>query len=108
MHGPAIVMVRVVCLSLCVSHANVFETKMDIWLLGNSNRNLGFPIQDLSSDLRAKVRFRHFGCFRVGTSPIVTNMDNYGPCQWVIGHRHRSGIIELTFSYDHTQADFHR
>jgi len=37
------------------------------------NRNLGFPIQNLSSDSRLEVRFRHFGCFWVSTLPVATD-----------------------------------
>jgi len=48
--GLAMVMVHA-CPSVCLSHANISKTKRDyIWLLGNSNRNPGFPIQNLPSD----------------------------------------------------------
>jgi len=30
------------CPSDCLSHTNISETKQDLWLLGNSNRKLGF------------------------------------------------------------------
>jgi len=72
MWGPAIVMVRVVRQSVCLSHANIYETKRERHMV---NRNPGFPIQNLPSDSRSEVRFRHFGCFRFGTiSPIQTEM----------------------------------
>jgi len=77
MWGPAIVMVRVDRLSVCHARISPKLRKIDIWLLGNSNRKAGFPIQNLPSflqDLRSEIRFRHFGCFRVGTSPIQTEM----------------------------------
>jgi len=74
MWGPAIVMVRVVRPSVC--HMQIFPklSGIDLWLLGNSNRNQGFPIPNLPSDSRREVRFRYFGCFRVGISPIQTEM----------------------------------
>jgi len=50
-----------VCLSVCLSHANISETnrdsQIDVWLLGNSNRNQGFPIENLPSDSRCDVQF---------------------------------------------------
>jgi len=65
MWRPALVMVCVVCRFVCLSHTNISETKRDramvtIW---SSNRNPGFPIQNLPSDLRPEVQFRHFGRF---------------------------------------------
>jgi len=57
-----------VCLSVTREYPKLSE--IDIWLLRNSNRNPGFPIQNLPSDSRSEVRFRHFGSSRVGTSPI--------------------------------------
>jgi len=71
----AIVMVCVVRLSVYHIRISPKISEIDVWLLGNSNRNLGFPIQNLPSDSRSEVRFRHFGCFRVGTSPIQTEME---------------------------------
>jgi len=91
MWGPAIVMVSVVCLSVCLSHANISETKQSVWLLGNSNRKPDFPIQNLPSDLRSEVRFRHFGCFRVGTLPIQTEMGQWASecSEWINGNSHQ-------------------
>jgi len=75
MWGPAIVMDRVVCLFVRLSHANVFETKrIDVWLLENLNRKWGFLIQNLASDSRSEVCFHHFVCFWVGTSPTQTEI----------------------------------
>jgi len=69
MWGPAIEVVVVVCLCVCpsVCHMQISPqlSEIDVWLLGNSNRNPGFPIQNLPSDLRSEVRFCHFGFFRV-------------------------------------------
>jgi len=50
--GPAIVMVTL-SVHLCVCHMQVSMklSKINVWLLGNSNRNPGFPIQNLPSDL---------------------------------------------------------
>jgi len=33
-------------------------------------------IHNLPSDPRSVVRFRHFGCLRVGTSPLVREIKN--------------------------------
>jgi len=92
MLGPAIVMVHA-CLfvrsSVCLSCPYIFETEIDVWLLGNSNRNPGFPVQNLPSDSRSEVRFCHFGCFRVGTSPIQTEIGSW-PSEWISGNSHQS------------------
>jgi len=63
--------------SVCVSNANISETisDIDVWLLGNSNRNPGFPIQNLPSDSRSEVRFRNFRCFRVAFSDELYRKD---------------------------------
>jgi len=89
--------VCVVCPSLCtsVSHAN--ESEIDLWLLWNSDRNPGFPIQNLPSDSQSEVRFRHFGCFRVGTLPMTRL------CQWSTGSTHRSVCRLAKILYDHVQ-----
>jgi len=44
------------CPSIRLSHANISETKRGrpIWLLGNANRNLGFPIQNLPPASRSE------------------------------------------------------
>jgi len=68
MWQPAIVMVHV------VTRISPKLSEIDIWLLGNSNRKLGFLIQNLPSDLRSEVQFHHFGCFQVGSLPIQTEM----------------------------------
>jgi len=74
MWWPAIVVVCVVRLSVCHMWISAKVSEIDVWLLGNTNRNLGFPIQNLPSDLRSDVQFRHFGCFQVGTSHIQTEI----------------------------------
>jgi len=62
MWGAAGVMVRVDC----PSHVNIYNlSEIDVWLLGNSNRNLDFLIPNLPSDSRSEVRFRHYRCFWV-------------------------------------------
>jgi len=53
------------CLSVCHTLISLKLSEIDIWLLGNSIRNPGFPIQNLPSDSQSEVRFRHFGYFRV-------------------------------------------
>jgi len=77
MWGPAIVMVRVVRLSVCLSVTREYiRSEVDVWtLLGNSNRNPGFPIQNLPSDSQSEVRFRHFRCFRVVVSDKLYRRD---------------------------------
>jgi len=61
-------MVRIVCLSVCRMRISLKLSEIDVWLLGNSNRNPGFPIQNLPSDLRLEVQFCHFRCFWVAFS----------------------------------------
>jgi len=67
--GPDKVIVRVVCSSvrLSVYHARISPklSEIDVWLLGSSNR-------------KPDVRFRHFGCFRIGTSLAQTEMGRLG------------------------------
>jgi len=65
MLGPAILMVRVVHSPVCHTRISPKLSEIDAWLLGNLNRNLGFPIQNLPSDSRSEVLLRYFGCFRV-------------------------------------------
>jgi len=69
MWGPAMVVVHVVHLSVCLSvcHMQISQklSEIDLWLLGNLNRSPGFSIQCLLSDSRSQVRFRHCCCFRV-------------------------------------------
>jgi len=72
MWGPAIVMIRIIRLTRISTELG--ET--DVWLLGNSNWNRGFLVQNLPSNSRLEVRFQHFGCFSVGTLPLVTEMGN--------------------------------
>jgi len=76
-------------LSVCHTRISPKLSEIDAWLLGNSNRNPGFPIQNLPSDSRSEVRFRHFGCFRVGNSPIQTEVGS-GPSEWISGNSHQS------------------
>jgi len=53
--GPAIVMVRVVRPSVCLSHSNISETsEIDVWLLGNSNRTPG-GLPDSESAIKVAV-----------------------------------------------------
>jgi len=56
---------------LSVHHTQISPklSEIDLLLLGN-----GFPIQNLHRDSWSKVGFCHFGCFRVGTSPVRTEM----------------------------------
>jgi len=91
MYGPAIVMVRIVRLSVCCMRISPKLSKIDLWLLLNVNRNLGFPIQNLPSDLRSEVQFCHFGCFQVGTSPIQTEMGRlvFDCSDWISGNSHQ-------------------
>jgi len=49
--------------SVCHMRISLILSEIDVWLLENSNRNLGFPIQNLPPDLRSEVRLRHFACF---------------------------------------------
>jgi len=72
MWGPATVMVRNVRLSVCHTRIYPILSEIDVWLLGNSTRKSGFPIQNMPSDSRSEARFRHFECFRVAISPIQT------------------------------------
>jgi len=47
--GPTIVVVRVVCRSVCHMRISLTLSEIDLWLLPNANRNLGFRIQNLPS-----------------------------------------------------------
>jgi len=61
---PGIVMVCVVCPSVCLAHANISETKQDreLSLLWNWNKKPGFLIQNVLTDLQSEV-FCQFGHF---------------------------------------------
>jgi len=77
MCGPAIIMARVVRLFVCHTRISPKLSLIGIWLL---------------SDLQSKVRFRHFGCFRVGMSPIQAEVDGW-PCECserITGNSHQS------------------
>jgi len=74
--GPAIVIVRVVCPSVCHTHTSPKLCEIDVWLLGNSNRNPGFPIQNLPSASWSEVRFRHVRCFRVHIAHVKLGQFN--------------------------------
>jgi len=70
-----IVIVRVVC--LCVTREYLPTlSELDLWLVANANRKPRLSIQNLPSDSWSEVRYRHFGCFRFGTLPIVIGMGN--------------------------------
>jgi len=77
---------------------NIFPklSEIDVWLLGNSNRNPGFPIQNLPSYSRSEVRFRHFGCLRVGISPIQSEMCGW-PSEWISESSHQSRHSTASF-----------
>jgi len=51
--------------SVCHTRISLKLSEIDVWLLGNSNRNPVFPVQSLPSDTRLEVQFRHSGCFWV-------------------------------------------
>jgi len=71
MWGPAIVMVptcQSVRLSVCHIQISPELSVIDVWLLGNSYRNPGFPIQNLPSDSRSEVLFRVFPCWHFAHS----------------------------------------
>jgi len=82
------------CPSVCLfcGHTRISPklSKIDVWLLGNSNRNPGFPIQNLPSDSRSEVRFRHFGCFRV--RPFRQKWAGWASecSEWISGNSHQS------------------
>jgi len=65
---------------LSVTRISPKLSEMDVWLLGNSNRNPGFPIQNLPSDSQSEVRFHHFGCFRVAFSDKLYRKDGTTLC----------------------------
>jgi len=65
-----------VCPSVCHTQICPKLSETDVLLLENSNRKPGFLIQNLPSDSQSEVRFRHFGCFRVGT---LFHSDRNGP-----------------------------
>jgi len=69
---PAIVMVRVVRMSVCHTRVSPKLSEIGVWLPGNSNKNPGFPIHDQPSDSRSEVQFLHFVRFRVGISSTGT------------------------------------
>jgi len=75
MSGPAVVILCVVRLSVTCEYLKLSE--IDIWLLGNSNRKPGFPIQ---SAIRFAMRSTvlPFWVFPVGTSTIQTEMGRLG------------------------------
>jgi len=59
------------CPSVCHTRISPKLSEIDVWLLWNSVKNLGFLIQNLPLDLQVEVWFRHFGCFCVGTSSVL-------------------------------------
>jgi len=58
-------MFHVVRLSVRHMRISLKLREIDLWLLGYLNRNLGFLIQNLPSDLRSEVWFCNFECFQV-------------------------------------------
>jgi len=67
MWGLAIVVVHA-----CLSHANISRTKWDRCMVTRKVEwESGLP------DSESSIRFRHFGCFRVGTLPIQTEMGSH-------------------------------
>jgi len=101
--GPAIVMVRAcpsVRLSVCLSHANIYETKRDrLWLLGNSNRK----IRTLWFRICHQIRYRHFRCFQVGNLPIQTEMGSW-PSEWIGGNSQQSRQSSVIFFFQRSCA----
>jgi len=66
-------------------------SKIDVWLLRNSNRKPVFPIQNLPLDSRLEVRFHHFGCFCFGTWTIQKWAGWAGECsEWISGNSSQS------------------
>jgi len=62
------------CLSVCHTWISPKQSEIDIWLLGNSNRNPGFPIQNLIRDLKYGSAILGVS----GTSHIQTEMGQLG------------------------------
>jgi len=70
------------CLSICLSvtHEYLKLNGIDVWLRGNSNKNPGFPIQNLPSDSRLEVRFWLW--FRFGVSGLALHPFRQ---KWAVG-----------------------
>jgi len=96
--GPAIVMVRVVRLSvvLYVCHTRMCPklSEIDIWLLGNSNRKLGFPIQNPTFWVFPGWHFAHSDRNRsVGLVNVVTGSVETVTSRHHTGHRGGPAIV---------------
>jgi len=64
--ATAIVMVRVVCLSVCRTQTSPNLDEIDVWLVGNSNKKQGFPIQNLH-----QIRDRKYGSVILSVSGLA-------------------------------------
>jgi len=84
------------CPSVCHTRISPKQSGIEIRLLENSNRKPGFPIQNLPSDLRSEVWFRHFGCFRVGNFALRPFWQKW--CTWPMDY----GSVGTVTSRHHT------
>jgi len=82
MWGPAIVMVRVVSLSITCTSPKLSE--IDVWLLGNSNRNPCFRICHQIRDQKYGSTLRHSGL------DFTWQKLGSWPSEWISGNSHQS------------------
>jgi len=88
MCGPAIVMVHA-CLSVCRMQISPKLSKIDVWLLGNSNRSPSFLIQNLLSRFTIGSTFLSFRVFPGWHFAIHIEMGSW-PSESISGSSHQS------------------
>jgi len=78
------------CQSVCHMRISPKLSEIDVWLLGNLNRNVGFPIQSLPSDSRLEVRSAIMGNYGLALCPLREKWANWASeCSERIGrNRH--------------------
>jgi len=79
-------------------------SEIAVWLLGNSDRNRGFPILNLPLDLQLEVRLRNFGCFWVSFSDKLYRKDGttLGP---IAGQLSSRSVTDDTLLYTHLKTE---
>jgi len=81
-----------VSLSVCHMRISPKLSEIDLWLIENANRNLGFPIQNLPTNSRSEVRLRHFGVLWLALHPFRQKWTGWSSdCgYWISGNSHQS------------------
>jgi len=82
-------MVRVARLSICDMRRSPKRRHMDLWLLGNSNWNLHFTIQNLPSICNRKYGSATLDVSGLALNPFTRKRGSW-PSEWTSGNGHQS------------------